>query len=90
MEPEKKEPHDDLLRLDDGESKEELTQQKEPTLALRSDERLNINLEGEGDQSIKGSGSRLRLENTDSAEGASNLRRRRGPRNNRQGNSIDN
>jgi len=47
-------------------------------------------LEGEGDQSTKGSGSRLRLENTESAEGASNLRRRRGPRNNRQGNSIDN
>ena len=90
LEPEKKEPHDGLLRLDDGESKEELTQQKEPTLALRSDERLNINLEGEGDQSTKGSGSRLRLENTESAEGASNLRRRRGPRNNRQGNSIDN
>ena len=90
LEPEKKEPHDDLLRLDDGESKEELTQQKEPTLALRSDERLNINLEGEGDQSTKGSGSRLRLENTESAEGASNLRRRRGPENNRQGNSIDN
>ena len=90
LEPEKKEPHDDLLRLDDGESKEELTQQKEPTLALRSDERLNINLEGEGDQSTKGSSSRLRLENTEGAEGASNLRRRRGPRNNRQGNSIDN
>ena len=90
LEPEKKEPHDDLLRLDDGESKEELTQQKEPTLALRSDERLNINLEGEGDQSTKGSVSRLRLENTESAEEASNLRRRRGPRNNRQGNSIDN
>jgi len=90
LEPEKKEPHDDLLRLDDGESKEESIQQKEPALALRSDERLNVNLEGEGDQSNKGSGSRLRLENTESAEGASNLRRRRGPRNNRHGNSIDN
>ena len=30
LEPEKKEPHDDLLRLDDGESKEELTSRKNP------------------------------------------------------------
>ena len=90
LEPEKKEPHDDLLRLDDGESKEELTQQKEPTLALRSDERLNINLEGEGDQSTKGSGSRLRLENTGPARRSVAPCRRRSPRNTRQGNSIDN
>tara|TARA_B100000963_G_scaffold248484_1_gene217609 strand:+ start:763 stop:1452 length:690 start_codon:yes stop_codon:yes gene_type:complete len=90
LEPEKKEPHDDLLRLGDSELKEEPIQQKEPALALRSDERLNINLEGEGDQSTKGSGSRLRLENTENAEGDSNLRRRRGPRNNRQGNSVEN
>ena len=83
LEPEKKEPHDDLLSLTDGESKEE------PALALRSDERLNIDLEGESNQSTKGSSSRLKLENTENAEGASNLRRRRGPRNNRQGNSID-
>ena len=90
LEPEKKEPHDDLLRLDDSGAKEVSIQQKEPALALRSDERLYINLEGEGDQSTKGSGSRLRLENTESAEESSNLRRSRGPRNNRQGNSIDN
>jgi len=90
LEPEKKEPHDDLLRLDDSGAKEVSIQQKEPALALRSDERLNVSLEGEGDQSTKGSGSRLRLENTESAEEASNLRRSRGPRNNRQGNSIDN
>ena len=56
-----------------------INQQEEPALALRSDERLNIDLEGEGDQSTKGSSSRLRLENTESAEGASNLRRRRAP-----------
>ena len=90
LEPEKKEPHDDLLSLNDGESKEESNEQEEPTLALRSDERLNIDLAGESNQSTKGSSSRLRLENTENAEGASNLRRRRGPRNNRQGNSIDN
>ena len=89
LEPEKKEPHDDLLSLTDGESKEEPNQQEEPALALRSDERLNIDLEGESNQSTKGSSSRLKLENTENAEGASNLRRRRGPRNNRQGNSID-
>ena len=90
LEPEKKEPHDDLLSLNDGESKEESNEQEEPTLALRSDERLNIDLAGESNQSTKGSSSRLRLENTENAEGASNLRRRRGPRNNRQGSSIDN
>tara|TARA_Y100000589_G_scaffold204081_1_gene192524 strand:- start:466 stop:1155 length:690 start_codon:yes stop_codon:yes gene_type:complete len=90
VEPEKKEPNDDLLSLNDGESKEESNQQEEPTLALRSDERLNIDLAGEGNQSTKGSSSRLRLENTENAEGTSNLRRRRGPRNNRQGNLIDN
>lgn len=89
LEPEKKEPHDDLLSLTDGESKEEPNQQEEPALALRSDERLNIDLEGESNQSTKGSSSRLKLENTENAEGASNLRRRRDPRNNRQGNSID-
>ena len=90
LEPEKKEPHDDLLRLDDDESKEDAIQQKEPALALRSDERLNMNLEGEGSHSTKGSGSRLRLVNTESADEASNLRRRRGPRNTRQSNSVDN
>ena len=89
LEPEKKEPHDNLLSLTDGESKEEPNQQEEPALALRSDERLNIDLAGESNQSTKGSSSRLRLENTENAEGASNLRRRRAPRNNRQGNSID-
>ena len=89
LELEKKEPHDDLLGLDHSESREESIQQKEPALALRSDERLNIDLEGESNQSTRGSSSRLKLENTENAEGASNLRRRRGPRNNRQGNSID-
>ena len=54
------------------------------------DERLNIDLASEGDRSTKGGSSRLRLENAEGAEGASNLRRRRVVRNNRQSNSADN
>ena len=90
LEPEKKEPKDDLLSLNGGEPTEESIQQEEPALALRSDERLNIDLAGEGDQSTKASSSRLRLENTEGTDEASNLRRRRGPRNTRQSNSVDN
>ena len=90
LEPEEKEPKDDLLSLNGGEPTEESVQQEEPALALRSDERLNIDLAGEGDQSTKASSSRLRLENTEGTDEASNLRRRRGPRNTRQSNSVDN
>jgi len=90
LQPEKKDPEDDLLSLDDGEPKEESTQQEEPALALRSDERLNIDLAGEGDRPTKSGSSRLRLDNTEGTEAAPNLRRRRGLRNNRQSNSVDN
>ena len=90
IEPEKEDSQDDLLSLDDGEPKEESIQQEEPALALRSDERLNIDLASEGDRSTKGGSSRLRLEKAEGAEGASNLRRRRMVRNNRQSNSADN
>ena len=90
VEHEKKDSEDDLLGLEDDEAKEGSTHQLEPALALRSDERLNIDLAGEGDRSTKGSSSRLRLDNTEGTGGASSLRRRRGLRNNRQNNSVDN
>ena len=67
--------------------------QEEPALALRSGDRLNINLASDQNQVVTDKNSPLKLENADASEtyknGQNGIKRKRSPRNNRQNDTID-
>ena len=67
--------------------------QEEPTLAIRSGDRLNINLASDQNQDVTAKSSPLKLENVDASEtyknGQNGIKRKRSPRNNRQNDTID-
>ena len=67
--------------------------QEEPALALRSGDRLNINLASDQNQDVTAKNSPLKLENVDASETYKNeqngMKRKRSPRNNQQNDTID-
>ena len=67
--------------------------QEEPALALRSGDRLNINLASDQNQDVTAKSSPLKLENVDASEtyknGQNGIKRKRSPRNNQQNDTID-
>ena len=69
------------------------TKQEEPALALRSGDRLNINLARDQNQDVTAKSSPLKLENVDASETYTNdqngIKRKRSPRNNQQNDTID-
>ena len=103
--PEVTEENQSALEVINSESKEDLpafgmkqqvaspAKQEEPTLALRSGDRLNINLASDQNQDVTAKSSPLKLENVDASEtyknGQNGIKRKRSPRNNQQNDTID-
>ena len=103
--PEVTEENQSALEVINSESKENLpafdmkeqigspAKQEEPALALRSGDRLNINLASDQNQDVTAKNSPLKLENVDASEtyenGQNGIKRKRSPRNNQQNDTID-
>ena len=103
--PEVTKENQSALEVINSESKEDLpafgmkqqvaspAKQEEPTLALRSGDRLNINLASDQNQDVTAKSSPLKLENVDASEtyknGQNGIKRKRSPRNNQQNDTID-
>ena len=87
------ESKEDLPAFDMKQQVASPAKQEEPTLALRSGDRLNINLASDQNQDVTAKSSPLKLENVDASEtyknGQNGIKRKRGPRNNRQNDTID-
>ena len=105
IDPEVAKENQSALEFINSESKEDLpafdmkqqaaspAKQEEPALALRSGDRLNINLSSDQNQVVTDKHSPLKLENVDASEalknGQNGIKRKRGPRNNPQNDTID-
>ena len=103
--PEVTEENQSALEVINSESKENLgafdmkeqvgspAKQEEPALALRSGDRLNINLANDQNQDVAAKNSPLKLENVDASEtyenGQNGIKPKRSPRKNQQNDIID-
>ena len=87
------ESKENLPALDMKEQVGSPAKQEEPALALRSGDRLNINLASDQNQDVTAKSSPLKLDNVDASEtyknGQNGIKRKRSPRNNQENDTID-